>query len=435
MNTIIMKIIFKIYLREIYHYIKSRIFISKKEYISLLKERDKIIWYFKNHVSISSISNAFGETKYLQNKLLNFFEDVNNLFNSLDIKYFVDYGTALGAFRHKGFIPWDDDIDLGLLRKDYERIINYFSERNKIIVFPDYLTYNDSNYLFYFFDTIDNALKNNKNELLLYRGWDHIAIYCGTSILDKREIDLFVYDELDNSANSKKYVDYVEKVYSEANKEKSFNKRNVLIRNYALSNPFLNSKGNFIGYGLDNFGAYCYNTKLPFDKDSLFPLSGVQFENTYLSAAGNLEKFVSWKYGNIDKWPSDFGAGHHLSYEIQFLVKKYFITELSINSLFDIDLYYELFTFLRQKNYVCFVSILKYEFEFTDYLAITKKLEQLGILYLEYYTNNADLIVKKYENDYLLINYNRLYHFSQFNEFYYIFENKIKKQKKERLVY
>jgi lipopolysaccharide cholinephosphotransferase len=62
----------------------------------------------------------------LQEKLVEMLHWFNNLCINDDIKYYVIDGTMLGAARHKGFIPWDDDVDVALPRPDYERLRKMF---------------------------------------------------------------------------------------------------------------------------------------------------------------------------------------------------------------------------------------------------------------------------------------------------------------------
>lgn len=52
-----------------------------------------------------------------------------------DIKYFLSNGTLLGAVKYKGFIPWDDDIDVFVPREDYNRLIALFKDDEKYCLF------------------------------------------------------------------------------------------------------------------------------------------------------------------------------------------------------------------------------------------------------------------------------------------------------------
>lgn len=61
--------------------------------------------------------------KRLQETELEILQVIADFCKQNDIEWFLDSGTALGAVRHSGFIPWDDDIDVGMMRDQYDRFI------------------------------------------------------------------------------------------------------------------------------------------------------------------------------------------------------------------------------------------------------------------------------------------------------------------------
>lgn len=61
--------------------------------------------------------------KKLHSEQLSLLLNLDRFCREHDLSYFLEGGTALGAIRHQGFIPWDDDIDVGMFREDYEKLI------------------------------------------------------------------------------------------------------------------------------------------------------------------------------------------------------------------------------------------------------------------------------------------------------------------------
>ena len=95
------------------------------------------------------------DIREIQQMELGIMEYIHEACQKIGVKYFLAYGSLIGAVRHKGFIPWDDDMDICMLREDYEKLQDYLianpDERYEVMSYK-----NNLNYVYPFMKVQDN---------------------------------------------------------------------------------------------------------------------------------------------------------------------------------------------------------------------------------------------------------------------------------------
>ncbi len=124
----------------------------------------------------------------MQQRMLDILVEVDRICRQNNIPYWLSSGTLIGALRHDGFIPWDDDLDIEMMRKDYLRLLPLLKTQ-----LPDWLVVQDNdsdpNYCFFYAKVRDTrsiiSEGNGYDEAFRYRG-----IYIDIFPLERQHISL-----------------------------------------------------------------------------------------------------------------------------------------------------------------------------------------------------------------------------------------------------
>ena len=246
-----------------------------------------------------------------------------------DLNYFALFGTCIGAVRHKGFIPWDDDIDMGMPRNDYEKFCEIVPNECKgkfRIVGPD------SQEKFY--NLVPHFCKSNTRFATNY---DHGNFNMGIGF------DIFVYDEIDKlekKGNKQIRISNIcRSLYMCYNvdfyKNSVFKEGNLIPRIVAgIAHRVLRIipnfdsiiyefyKKNVIVKDLNSNVLTQFSDTMSLEsiisKEELFPLKKLDFEDIKINVPNQYDKILKRVYGNYMELPPIDKRQNHYPYILDF---------------------------------------------------------------------------------------------------------------------
>ncbi len=254
---------------------------------------------------------------------LKILEKVDEICKNNNINYFLIGGTLLGAVRHKGFIPWDDDIDIGMLREDYEKFINVCL-KNGALGKDYYLHCNESddNYFIPFIKVKKNNTTFNEKSL------ENINTHKGIFL------DIFPYD---NVPKPRSFCEKLQAIIVRSTSDAIYLKYKVYklrtmrrkifvvvfslfsVRQLKKINKFFSciyNKKN-TDYIISLAGSSGYEDEILL-KRKVFPLKKIEFENKMFYAMNDNVYYLSKLYGNYMKLPPKNERRTHMPTYISF---------------------------------------------------------------------------------------------------------------------
>lgn len=235
------------------------------------------------------------DIKRVQKRLLYMAVSIRDILVKHNIPYFLAYGNLLGAVRHQGFIPWDDDFDLFLFDDTYDEAITYLrAEMPK-----------------------DLFLEDKESEPLFYHGWARVKdlrthiekkISLNTNVYQHQGLGVDLFRLKKMKADEEKLYRATEHLayLKRMKKHQIISEQVYIARAHPIENEISAEKeklANSNNRSNQDIYTFCviYDDRF-FPKD-LFPLKDYQYENTTFLGPNDPDPYLKCCYGNYMELP------------------------------------------------------------------------------------------------------------------------------------
>ena len=231
-----------------------------------------------------------------QNRMLEVLIEVDKICRKHNIPYWLDGGTLLGAVRHGGFIPWDDDLDIALMRNDYKKLCEIFKRE-----LPDNLAFQDSHN--------DRAHSFKRAKVRDKYSYVDEGLPKGTLKEEGLFIDIFPVEK--GTLRMKKIIDVkyrtafrmLRRTYGNGfDHFKSF----LTYPIYSVAVFFMRLYAHFVKSDALVYAFGCFTASNPqLYKSYFFPVQEMEFENHKFLVPANPDAYLKAFYGNYMQIPPE----------------------------------------------------------------------------------------------------------------------------------